>query len=237
MRSIRFESGNSNIVSLKADFFIPELVRALADEFLAQHNRLDVLINNAGGNFTERKRVGGFERTWALNHLAYVQLTLALLPLLKASAPARVVNVASGWYADKLEWDNLQGERKWGVGEAYFRSKLANFLFTYALAKRLEGTGVTANAVNPGMVDTGISRGLSGLGRVVNTLLKPLKKSVLEGAFPSLYMATAPEVEGVTGQFFDKRKFVSTKPVTYNEAQQGQLWKISLEQLGLTEIA
>jgi len=235
VRSLRLESNNPNVSSLKADFFVPAQVRALAEEFVAQHERLDVLVNNAGGNFTERKLVGGFERTWALNHLAYMQLTLALLPLLKASAPARVVVVASGWYADKLEWDNLQGERKWGVGEAYFRSKLANLLFTYALAKKLEGTGITVNAVNPGIVDTGISRGLSGLGLLVNTLLKPLKKNVQEGAFPSLYMATSPEVEGVTGQFFDKRKFVSTKPVTHDPALQARLWKVSLEQLGLSD--
>lgn len=129
---------------------------------------------------------------------------MALLPLPKASAPARIVNVASGLYAGKLDFDNLQGEQHFNTGGAYLRSKLANHLFTYALARRLVGAGVTVNAVNPGIIDTGIGRDVKGLNRVVSSLLTPLKKTPEQGAFPSVYMATSPDVEGINGKFFDK---------------------------------
>lgn len=232
--AVRRESGNEKVSYLLGDLFRPAEVRALARAFLEQHGRLDVLVNNAGDTFSERQLTeDGFERTWALNHLAYLQLTLELLPLLKATAPARVVNVASGLYAKKLDFGNLQGERSFNTGGAYLRSKLANFLFTYALARRLAGTGVTVNAVNPGIVDTGLSRDTKGLNRAVNWLLTPLKRPPEEGAFPSVYMATSAEVEGVSGRFFDKNKFASTSPVTHDEALQERLWEVSLQQLGV----
>ncbi len=163
VEDVKRETGNKNVSYLRGDFFRPAEVRALAGAFLAQHDQLDILVNNAGGTFAERQLTAdGLERTWALNHLAYMQLTLELLPLLKTTAPARVVNVASGLYARKLEFDNLQGERSYNTGGAYIRSKLANHLFTTALARRLAGTGVTANALNPGIIDTGLSRDTKG---------------------------------------------------------------------------
>ena len=234
VEDVKRESGNKNVSYLLGDFFRPADVRALAQTFLAQHDRLDILVNNAGGTFAERQLTAdGLERTWALNHLAYMQLTLELLPLLKATAPARIVNVASGLYAKKLEFDNLQGERSYNTGGAYIRSKLANHLFTYALARRLAGTGVTANAVNPGIIDTGLSRDTKGLNRVVNWLITPLKKSPKEGAFASVHMATSAEVAGVNGRFFDTKKFVVAAPVTHDEALQERLWEVSLKQLGV----
>ncbi len=230
------ETGNQNVSYLLADFFRPAEVRTLADEFSARHDRLDVLINNAGGTFAERKLTeDGFERTWALNHLAYMQLTLDLLPLLNASVPARIVNVASGLYAKKLDFDNLQSERRYSTFGAYLQSKLANHLFTYTLARRLAGTGVTVNAVNPGVIDTGLGRDARGLNKVISWLLTPLKKTPEEGAFPSVHMATSAEVEGVSGRFFDKDKFVSTAPVTHDEALQERLWQVSLQQLSISD--
>ena len=229
------ESGNPQVSFLLADFFQLAQVRALADAFRQTHPRLDILVNNAGGTFSARQLTpDGFERTWALNHLAYMELSLALLPLLRASAPARIVNVASGWYARSLDFGNLQGERRWNTGGAYLRSKLANLLFTYALARRLEGSGVTVNAVNPGIVDTGLSRDARGLNRLVYRLLKPLQKTPEQGAFPSVHMAAAAEVEGVSGRFFDKTRFAPTADVTHDEALQERLWQLSLEQLGLS---
>ena len=228
------ESGNKNVSYLLADFFRPAEVQALTQKFLAAHDRLDILINNAGGTFSERKLTAdGFERTWVLNHLAYMQLTLELLPLLQASAPARIVNVTSGLYAKKLEFDNLQGERRFSAGSAYLRSKLANHLFTYALARRLGSTNVTVNAVNPGVIKTGLARETKGVDKLINLLIAPLQKTPKQGAFPSVYMATSSDVEGVSGKFFDKVKFVSTKPVTHDEALQERLWQVSLEQLSL----
>ena len=127
--AIQQESGNKNVSYLLADFFQPTEVRALAQTFLATHDRLDILINNAGSTFSERKLTpDGFERTWALNHLAYMGLTLALLPLLEASAPARIVNVASGLYAKTIRFDNLQAEKHFSRFGAYLHSKLANHL-------------------------------------------------------------------------------------------------------------
>ncbi len=231
---VQQESSNHSVSYLLADFFRPTEVRALAQAFLAQHEGLDVLVNNAGGTFSEHKLTAdGFERTWALNHLAYMGLTLALLPLLKASAPARIVNVASGLYARTLEFANLQGERRYNMGGAYLRSKLANHLFTYALARRLVGTGVTVNAVNPGVIKTGLARETRGVEKLVNLLITPLQKTPEQGSFPSVYMATSPEVKGISGKFFDKNKFVTTKPVTHDEALQERLWQVSLQQLGL----
>ncbi len=235
VNAIQNETGNPRVSALIADFFSPAQVRALAEEFKRRHAHLEVLVNNAGGTFSERQLIGGFERTWALNHLAYVQLTLALLPLLKPSAPARIVNVASGWYASSLNFDDLQGEQRFNASAAYFQSKLANHLFTYALARRLEGTGVTVNAVNPGIIDTGISREVTGIGKLLSNLMKPLKKTVEQGAFPSLRMAISPEVEGVTGKFFDKTKFVVPSAAARDETLQERLWHVSLEQLGLAE--
>ena len=234
---IQRESGNSQVSLLVADFFRPAQVQALAQAFLERHARLDILVNNAGGTFTERRLTPeGFERTWALNHLAYVGLTLPLLPLLIASAPARIVNVASGLYAGKIHFDNLQGENSFNGNGAYLQSKLTNLLFTYALARRLAGTGVTVNAVNPGIVDTGVAREVKGITKFIHAVvLKPLKRTPEQGAFPSLYMATSPEVEGVSGKFFDKRNFVETKPITHDQALQERLWRVSLQQLGLAE--
>jgi len=194
-------------------------------------------VNNAGGTFSERRLTPqGFERTWALNHLSYVQLTLALLPLLRASAPSRVVNVASGLYAATLDVNNFQGERRYSAGTAYLTSKLANHLFTYALARRLMGTGVTVNAVNPGIVRTGIGRETRGLHRFLSeVVLSPLQKTPDQGAWPSLHMATAPEMTGKTGLFFDKTRLVNPRPVTQDLALQDQLWSLSLHHLGLDD--
>jgi retinol dehydrogenase 12 len=233
--AIQRQTGNQRVFALIADFFDPANVLTLAEEFTLQYPHLDVLVNNAGGNFSERKLISGFERTWALNHLAYVQLALRLLPLLKSSTSARILNVASGWYAGKLNFDNLQGEQRFEGNAAYFQSKLANILFTYALARRLAGTNVTVNAVNPGMIATGLEREVKGIGKFLSSLLNPLRKPVEQGAFPSFYMAVSTEVEGMTGLFFDVTKFATTTAITHDQAIQERLWRVSLEQLGLSD--
>ncbi|GEM46329.1 SDR family oxidoreductase [Deinococcus cellulosilyticus] len=236
VRQIQQATGNAEISSLLGDFTLTSEVKRLADRFLEQHQRLDVLINNAGGQFSTRALTPeGFERTWALNHLAYAALTLKLLPVLQQSRPARIVNVASGWYSRNLPWKDLTRERGYHAGVAYLESKLANILFTYALARRLEGSGITVNAVNPGMIDTGLGRGSTGLNQLIQVLLQPLRKSPETGAFPSLHLASAAEVEGITGQFFDKTRFRPTARFTQNPELQDRLWKVTLEQLQMAE--
>jgi NAD(P)-dependent dehydrogenase (short-subunit alcohol dehydrogenase family) len=161
---IRRETGSEQVSFLLADLSSQSEVRGLAREFKDKYSRLDVLVNNAGGIFTRRETtVDGFERTWALNHLAYFLFTQELLELLKASAPARIVNVASIMHTGGLiDFGDLQGEKSYSGIRAYSQSKLANVLFTYALARRLEGTGVTANCLHPGGVATGFGQNTFG---------------------------------------------------------------------------
>ncbi len=159
LEEIRAASGNQNVNSLLADLSSQQEVRGLADQFKSKYSRLHVLINNAGGFFMRRQiRVDGIEMTFALNHLASFLLTNLLLDTIKASAPARIINVSSNAHTSgKIEFDNLQGEREYGP-RAYDNSKLANILFTMELARRLEGTGVTVNALHPGFVATGFAK-------------------------------------------------------------------------------
>ena len=159
VEEIRAASGNNNVDSLLADLSSQQEVRRLADEFKSKYSHLHVLLNNAGGVFMQRQlSVDGIEMTFALNHLAYFLLTNLLLDTIKASAPARIINVSSDAHTSgKIEFDNLQGERRYSPG-AYGNSKLANILFTMELARRLEGTGVTVNALHPGFVATGFAK-------------------------------------------------------------------------------
>ncbi|GGJ56916.1 SDR family oxidoreductase [Deinococcus roseus] len=237
VKQLQQHTRNPHISYLLADLSLTSEVQRLGAEVLNRHNTLDVLINNAGGNFSTRQVTPeGFESTWALNHLAYAGLTFKLLPLLQQGSHKRIVNVASGWYARNLPWFDLQGEKRYNVGLAYVQSKLANILFTYALARRLQGTGITVNAVNPGIVDTGIGRNNTGVVRFLHTvLMKPLKRTPEQGAYPSLHLATAAEVAGLTGQFFDKTQFRRTAAFTYDLALQDRLWQVALEHLGLQE--
>ncbi len=233
--SIRKETGNQQVESLLADFSSLAEVRRLAADFRARHRRLDVLVNNAGAVFMDfGTTVDGFERTWAVNHLASFLLTLELLDLLKSSAPARIVNVASAMHAGRtLDLDNPQEAQTYGI-RAYGRSKLANVLFTYALARRLPGTNVTANCLHPGVISTNLMK-LEGrrVTKLLMKLVQPFLSSPETGAETSLYVASSPEVEGVSGKYFVKCKAVPSSPVSYDEALQERLWALSLRQTGL----
>jgi NAD(P)-dependent dehydrogenase (short-subunit alcohol dehydrogenase family) len=231
VREIRELSGNSAVEGLLADLSSMAEVRRLAEEFRARYSRLDVLVNNAGALFARRERtVDGYERTFALNHLAYFLLTDRLLDLLKASAPSRIVNVSSGAHQGmSLNFDDLQNERRYtmaGLG-AYGQSKLANILFTYELARRLAGTGVTANALHPGFVATGFGENNGGWMRPVMKISHWFALRPKKGAETIVYLASSPEVEGVSGQYWEKRRAVRSSRASYDEAAQRRLWEVS----------
>lgn len=203
-----------------------------AATFKQRHTHLHVLINNAGGVFFKRMvTVDGNEMTFALDHLNYFLLTNLLLDLLKTSAPARIVNVSSrSHYRAKIDFDNLQGEKHFRGMQAYGQAKLANVLFTYALARRLEGSGVTANALHPGFVATGFARNNGSLYDVGMRLITPVFARTPErGAETSLYLATSPEVAEVTGKYYVDSKPVRSSPISYELDTAERLWQVSLE--------
>jgi retinol dehydrogenase-12 len=232
--SIRLEAGAEEVTSLSADLSSLAEVRRLAREFKTRYSRLDVLVNNAGGIFTRREEsVDGFERTWALNHLSYFLLTQELLELLKASAPARIVNVASTMHTSGvIDFDDLQGEKSYGGIRAYSQSKLANVLFTYALARRLEGTGITANCLHPGGVATGFGQNTPGALKLFMRLARPFLITPEQGAATSIYLASSPDVEGVSGKYFAKCKSARSSAASHDEALQERLWAFSVTQIG-----
>jgi NAD(P)-dependent dehydrogenase (short-subunit alcohol dehydrogenase family) len=236
VEKIRPETGGGQIEPLLADLASQAEVRRLAAEVLERAPRIDVLINNAGALFLSRQMtVDAQERTFALNHLAPFLLTNLLGERLKASAPARIITTASAAHAGaNIPFDDLQvASGRYRGMTAYSQSKLANILFTYELARRLAGTGVTANAVHPGFVATGFARN-NGTGvRVAMTLLRPFTISPEQGAQTLIYLATAPEVEGVTGQYFTKRKPVKSSRQSYDEAAARRLWEVSARLTGL----
>ncbi len=220
---------------LLADFASLADVRALAAQILDRYERIDVLVNNAG-MFDVKRQVSkdGFEMTFAVNHLAPFLLTNLLLARLKASGAARIVNVAStahrrGW----MDWDDLQKERSYKWLETYSQSKLANILFTRELALRLKDTRVTANSLHPGLVATNIA-GRNWMSALFMKLGRPFLISPAKGAETTIYLATSPEVEGVSGDYFDKSAPTETTGAARNMDDARRLWDISARMVGLS---
>jgi NAD(P)-dependent dehydrogenase (short-subunit alcohol dehydrogenase family) len=232
---LRDESGNPQVEVLLADLASQAEVRRLAEAIRERCPRLDVLVNNAGAYFAYRRLTAdGIESTFAVNHLAYFQLTALLLPLLRASVPARIVNVASGAHTTgRLQWDDLGLARGYGAMRAYCNSKLANLLFTYELARRLEGSGVTANALHPGAVATGWGHSDRGLFSLAVHIASPFLLTVEKGARTPIYLASSPEVEGVNGKYFYKCRPVRSSRRSLDLADAKRLWDVSEEMLGM----
>ncbi|MEO6575511.1 MAG: SDR family oxidoreductase [Polyangiaceae bacterium] len=230
---IRKESGAANdaVELLRADLSSLDSVRQLAAEFKAKHERLDVLVNNAGVVLSNREvTVDGFEKTIATNHLAYFVLTDLLLDLLKTSAPSRIVNVASDAHkGGSIHFDDLQGEKNYSGMRAYNQSKLANILYTFELAKRLEGTGVTANCVHPGVVASGFGHNNGGVLGFLVKIASPFLITPEKGAATSVYLASSPEVEKVTGKYFAKCKEASCTKEARDVGIRERLWKLTEE--------
>jgi NAD(P)-dependent dehydrogenase (short-subunit alcohol dehydrogenase family) len=241
--AIQKDSQNSQVYGVLADLAAFQQIRSLADEIHQQTSRLDVLVNNAGALFLTRKiSQDGIELTFALNHLAYFLLTNLLLDLLKSTAAqageARVVNVASAAHLGAhIHFDNLQFEHGYAAMRAYGQSKLANVLFTYELARRLDGSGVTANALHPGFVASRFATNNGPLAKIAMRLARLIAISPEEGAQTSIYLASSPEVKGVTGKYFVKCQLARSDPASYDEAAARRLWEISAQMVGFEQAA
>jgi retinol dehydrogenase 14 len=230
LAEIKEKSANVSVHLLLANLSSQEEVRRLADEFKEAYPRLDVLINNAGVFRSDRTTTpDGLETTFAVNHLAHFLLTDLLLDVLKASAPSRIVNVSSGDHSNgTIDFDDLQGEKGYKGAKAYSQSKLANVLFTYELARRLEGTGVSANCLHPGAgIRTNFGSGVSGVLGFTVRALKPLMKSPEKGAETSIYLASSPEVEGLSSRYFAKKAGARSSVVSHDERLARRLWEVS----------
>ncbi|MEM6460276.1 MAG: SDR family oxidoreductase [Pseudomonadota bacterium] len=231
---IRRESGNDAIDGLTADLASVSEVRTLADAYRNRHDSLHVLLNNAGAIFTARTMTReGIERTIALNHLAYFELSRQLLDLMRKSAPARIINVASQLHEKgEINFADIGLSKGYAPIKAYAQSKLANVMFTFELARRLSDDGITVNALHPGMVASGFGKNNTGLvgrttGLVLGTLQRIIGVSAEEGADTAVYLATAPEVAGETGQYWNKRKVTGTSAISLDSDQCARLWDLS----------
>lgn len=235
---IQRATGNQAVEWIAADLSTLAGINEAADEYLARHQVLHVLVNNAGGVFADRQVTSdGFEMTFALNHLNYFLLTRRLLDTIVASGPARIVNVSSdAHYSGKMNFDDLMGAQKYSSWAAYSQSKLANIMFTYELARQLEGSGVTANVLHPGFVATGFGRNNGGLWRMVMPLIQLFARNPANGAQTSIYLASSPAVAQISGQYFADSKAKKSSALSYDFAAQQRLWAISEELVSVPQV-
>jgi len=232
---LKERTGNSEIEFLQADFASLADVRRLAASVRERTARLDVLINNAGG-FSSKRNLSqdGYELTLAVNHLAPFLLTHLLLDLLKASSPSRIVTTASGAHKGaRIDFDDLQSTGRYNGMRVYGMSKLANILFTRILARRLQGTGVTATCLHPGFVRSQIGRGIEGVGRSIFGFLSRFARSPDKGAETLVYLASSPLVEGASGGYYFDCKEIAPSLAAQNDADAQRLWDLSAKLVGI----
>jgi NAD(P)-dependent dehydrogenase (short-subunit alcohol dehydrogenase family) len=239
--TIRQEVPGAEVETLLGDLAARADVRRLAEEIKAVCPRIDVLINNAGAMFSPRREsVDGVEMTWALNHLGYFLLTNLLLDRLKASAPARVVSVASEAHRVArrgIDFGDVEARKKYSTFGVYGQSKLANILFTRELARRLEGSGVTANCLHPGFVATNFTTGKGYIYWASRQLARLIAITPEDGAKTTIYLASSPEVEGVTGKYFVKCREARTTSAGRDDAAARKLWELSETMVGAAPAA
>jgi len=222
-------SGNSNVDLMICDLSDMDSVHAFANDFLLRYNRLDVLVNNAGGYFDRRIMTpDGYEYTFAANHLGHFLLTNRLIDLIRHSAPARIINVSSNAHqTGHIRFNDLMGEKRYIGWMAYSQAKLANILFTYELDRRLTGTRVTANAVHPGFVNTNFANNTYSFIRPLVRLAQCFARSPEKGAETSIYLASSPEVEGISGKYFFNKKERRSNRESYDKEIARRLWDVS----------
>jgi len=237
--AIRATNAEAQVEVMLADLSSQQAIRRLASDYLATGRPLHVLLNNAGVvNLHRTLTVDGIETVFAVNHLAYFLLTNLLLDRLKASTPARIVNVASDAHRfGTMNFDDLGGERRYRTMRIYGQSKLANILFTYELARRLEGTGVTVNCLHPGAVATGLGKNNGGWAKVVIGMLRPFFRTPESGAATSIYLASSPQVEGISGKYFSNCKEARSSKASYDVAAGRRLWEVSMQMTRVGEKA
>ena len=230
VEAIKEETKNPAIYYLIKDFEKLGDVRLLASEFQRQFHRLDVLVNNVGAVFSKRQEsVDGIELTLQVNYLGHFLLTNLLLDMLKASAPSRIVNISSGVHErGRIDFEDLQMNRKYSGQKAYASSKLAQVLFTYELARRLEGSAVTCNASNPGLAKTHLGYDAGLLTSLSKRFVDIFGKSAEKAAETTIYLATSPEVERVSGKYFEEKQEAESSEMSYNTSAAQRLWDASL---------
>src|SRR5918994_2436742 len=231
LAEIRRASDSEKVSLVLANLAVQAEVRRLAGTFIERHDRLDVLVNNAGLIQSRRTQTpDGIELTLAVNHLAPFLLTNLLLDLLKASAPSRIVTVSSeARRGAQIDFDDLQSERRYRAFKVYGMTKLANILFTYELAERLEGTGVVANSLHPGGVNTNFGNNNRSFGTLIFRAFKPFMRTPEQGADTVVYLAVSPEAGKMTGRYLTDRKVVSSFEDPHDEVMQKRLWEVSEE--------
>jgi NAD(P)-dependent dehydrogenase (short-subunit alcohol dehydrogenase family) len=235
VEEIKARSHSESVELMLADLSVQSEVRRLAEEFLERYDRLDVLANNAGLVQSKRTETpDGIETTLAINHLAPFLLTNLLIERLEQSAPSRVITVSSEaqrW--GNVDFEDMQSRRKYRGFPVYGMTKLANIMFTYELAERLSGTGVTANCLHPGSVGTNFGQNNRGPMALFFRTFKPFMRSPEQGADTLIWLASSPEVEGLSGMYFSDRKVIEAKKVTCDPAARRRLWEISEDLTGL----
>lgn len=231
------KTGNRQVELMLADFSSQQQIRQLARNFLAKERPLHILFNNAGVVMLRREEtVDGIETTFAVNHLGYFLLTRLLLERIQASAPSRIVSTASdayGYAGGRLDFEDLQSQKRYSTMNVYGKSKLANILFTQELARSLEGTGVTANCFHPGLVGSNFARNNGPLASIGMLLIRPFIRSIKKGAETGVHLCASPAVEGVTGGYFFNKGERRLKAYARNEEDARRLWNISERMTGL----
>ncbi len=230
-------TGNNKVDHFIADLSSQEQIHKLVDKYSERYPHCDVLINNAGALFTSRQEsVDGIEMTFALNHLNYFLLTHLMLPKMPTDSPARIINVSSmAHQGGSINFKDIEHKNFYNGWGAYSQSKLANILFTYELARKLESSNITTNTLHPGIVATKFGANNGFMGSMLRTAMNLISISAEDGAKTQIYLATSDELEGITGKYYDNCKQVSTSRESYNTDVAHRLWELSLSMTGLKE--